>query len=152
MKGNAILAKRVAVIGETPAATFFADALSTELLGMGFHIVERARLVTALREHGLVLTRLVDRGDYVRLGRLTDIDAIFLVSGILSEHGDFSAVNVQLVDLTNGDILMSTTFSQPTGDKPVNLGHDALTSNVKIITTSIRDALRGTAEEAKSGR
>jgi hypothetical protein len=152
VKGDAILAKRVVLLGETSAANFLADALSTDLLGLGFHIVERSRLVTVLHEHNLSLTRLTEKGDYVRLGKLTDIDAVFLVSGILSEYGDISAANVQLVDLKTGELIMSTTFSQPAGDKPANAGHDSLTTNVRIIAGSIRDAVRGSAEEAKVGR
>lgn len=147
-----ILAGKVAVIASSGKDTgnYVADLISASLMGIGFRIVERSRLEAILKEHNLSLTGLLEKENYNELGKISNIDNIFLVSGMMSSSGNVSSLVLKLVDLKTGDIILSTNYSQPRPDEPLYIGHDSLNGTVKAVAESIMEVLDPSKRKAPS--
>ncbi len=114
-----IVQEPVAVVPAQPTkeGDFFADVLSNELLGVGFRIIERVRLETLLREQQLSLTGLLERQDYVQIGKMASIRNLFIISVVFTPKlGNVSNASLKLVDVNTGEVLISTNYTHAAAD------------------------------------
>jgi hypothetical protein len=139
-----IMDEPVAVVPSQPsqAGNFFADLISGELLGAGFRIIERVHLEAMLREHQLTLTGLLEKQDYLQLGKMTNVRRMFIVSALSSpKMGDISNANLKLVDLNTGEVLMSTVYDNPFADAGSGYKYQNKEKSAKVIVNSIREKI-----------
>jgi hypothetical protein len=124
------------------AENFFVDLISGELLGAGFRIVERVHLEAMLREHQLTLTGLLEKQDYLQLGKMTNVRRIFVVSALFSpKMSNVSNANIKLVDLNTGEVLMNTVYENPFADAPGTIKTQNKEKSAKVIVNSIREKM-----------
>jgi hypothetical protein len=116
------------------------DALSTELLQMGFNIVERSVVKQMVEEKGLDFTEILNGEEYFKLGTIMEIESIILVNSRMAGSGIANAT-VKIVDLKSGKIFFSTSYSQPVPDNPTYLRNDNILETAKRIAREIKKGL-----------
>jgi hypothetical protein len=140
----AIVEEPVAVVPDKPSkeGDFFADLVANELLGVGFRVIERVRLETMLREHQLSLTGLLEKQDYIQLGKLASIRRLFIISALFSpKKGMVADANIKLVDLNTGEVLMGTIYKNFSPDDPNHPRNHSLPKSSKVIADSIAEQI-----------
>ncbi|HEQ98224.1 MAG TPA: hypothetical protein ENO22_02670 [candidate division Zixibacteria bacterium] len=116
------------------------DALATELLKMGFNIVERSVVRQMVEEEGLDFTEILNGEEYFKLGTIVDIESIILVNSKMQGSGIANAT-VKIVELESGKILFSTSYSQPMPENPTYLRNDNILETAKRIAEEIEKGL-----------
>ena len=113
------------------------DAIATELLGFGLNIVERTTLSQMVRERGLDLTEILNGEEYFKLGEITKVSKVVIVSSRMKGVGVANAT-VRIVDTKSGAIILSTTYTQPAPNNPIYARHHSLVDTAKQIAESIK--------------
>ncbi|HOI42961.1 MAG TPA: CsgG/HfaB family protein [Elusimicrobiales bacterium] len=131
---------RVAVISsaQTPESIAFSDMLTTELLPLGFRVIERNRLAAILAEQQMSISGIIERADYEVLGKIAELDAVFIF--MAKYNGEtIGACVLKLVDVKTGEVLLSTTY-----DKSLSKDNQGLPMSrvVRNISDSISGYLR----------
>lgn len=116
------------------------DALATELLQMGFNIVERSVVRQMVEEKGLDFTEILNGEEYFKLGTIMDIKSIILVNSKMAGSGIANAT-VKIVDLKSGKIYFSTSYTQPVPENPTYLRNDNILETAKRIAKEIKKGL-----------
>jgi hypothetical protein len=123
MKWPERVPRRVAVLpfeGNKDVTTQTTDLMSTELLKLGFDMIERSRLGTVINELKLSNSGLIDDATRRKLGSILGVEAVFIgtISGgekfyQLKEH-----LNVKFIDVENGKVL----WAADTSDTGIHMG------------------------------
>jgi len=101
------------------------DAIATELLGLGLNVVEPTTLSQLENERGLDLTEILNGEEHFKRGTLADFSAVIIVNATIMGTGVANA-SVRVVDIATGDIIMSTSYSQPAPDNAYYAWHDTV--------------------------
>lgn len=99
-----------------------ADSLGTELIGMGYDLIERSQLEQVLAEQKLSWTGVMPTETAVELGKILNVDALLLGSVMpyepgakeISMKGQVLSANVRLIDTRTGRVAASTSFRNGT--------------------------------------
>jgi hypothetical protein len=122
--------KRVGVFfsGQAPIDMQSSDQFSSELLGLGFDVVERSHLDKILAEQALSASGRISKETAIQIGKLAGVEGIFVgtVTGEHSAHWTDTHLVVNLVNTEDGRIVWGADI------------HDPRTFSVSIdVTTSI---------------
>jgi curli biogenesis system outer membrane secretion channel CsgG len=125
--------------------TNVADALGTELLGMGFDLVERTQIEEILREQKFQLTGAVTPEKAKKIGQLAEIDGIitgsvspFLGSGFVwGGDGQIANANIRLIDTESGQIAFSSSYK----NGEINATFQRFNRSISVIAKSIANSL-----------
>ena len=118
------------------------DAITTELLEMGLNVVERTALAQQVREQGLDPAEILDREEYFKLGEIAEVSKIAIVNSTMS-GGSVASATCRVIDISTGDIVVSTSYDQPAPDDPASPPHQSLTETARTIAEALRSAVRG---------
>jgi len=93
------------------------DALSTELLGYGFIIIERARLAHIMKEHGLSFTGILEKDNAELLGKVLNIDMLIFVTMIraTSFSDRIQSATIKVVDIKTGRLTSAVNYENGRG-------------------------------------
>jgi len=99
-----------------------ADALGTELMGMGYDLIERGQLEQVLAEQKLSWTGVMPTSTAIKLGEILNVDALLVGSVMpyepgakeISMKGQVLSANVRLIDTHTGRVAASTSFRNGT--------------------------------------
>lgn len=130
---------KIAIIPENlywlGSPNFFPRALITELLDIGFEVIERTQLEkilgeTVLEQKGVTKgdtqkgrdVSILDKNSIKKLGELLGVDAL-LITYIIPNHNDnIAKATFRLVDIQTGKVIFSTTFvNRATGSDEVSI-------------------------------
>lgn len=141
--------KRVTVFpfssNDADLGTNLADALGTELLGMGYDLIERNQIEEILREQKFELTGVVTPEKAKKIGQLAEVDGIitgnvtpFLGSGFVwGGEGSIAGANVRLIDTESGQIAFSSSYK----NGEINATFQRFNRSVSVIAKSIAASL-----------
>ena len=125
---------KIAIIPENwywlGSPNFFPRALITELLDIGFEVIERTQLEkvlgeTVLEQQGVTKEEkqnkakevqkgmdisILDKNSIKKLGELLGVDAFLLTYIIPNQNGNIDQATFRLVDIRTGKVMFSTTF------------------------------------------
>ena len=118
------------------------DAITTELLEMGLNVVERTTLAQRVREQGLDPTEILDREEYFKLGEVAEVSKIAIVNSTMS-GGSVASATCRVIDISTGDIVVSTSYDQPAPEDAASPHHQSLTETARTIAEALRSAVRG---------
>jgi hypothetical protein len=133
---NPYVVPSVAVVSEN----LLADALATELLYMGFTVIERNKLAKILDEQSLSLSGVLDDSKIIEVGRILNVDVLILVSGRYDAYITDRIANaaVKIVDVETGRLIGSFSYQNGKGGTPGSpADHD---QKETIIETAARIA------------
>ena len=136
---DAILAVLPATVRDADKL-FLPDAVITELLALGAHILERSVVTRQLAEAGEDLGRILDNEEYHRLAVVGDIDAVVVANSRLQGNGIGSAT-CRVVRLPGGEIVLSTAYEQPGRDEHA-ADFESFTATARQLAGSIHEVLR----------
>jgi curli biogenesis system outer membrane secretion channel CsgG len=108
------------------------DMFATQLMGVGFSIVERTQLQRILSELQLSTSGLLSKSDLNKVGKLMDID--ILVMGILDKNTfnqSYQTATVKFVDIETGEVLINMVCSNIFGRKYIAAMTDALIAKIR---------------------
>jgi len=126
--------KRVAIFqlnGDMTGAV--ADALTTELMGMGFEVVERSSLNAILKEMKLDYSGALDSAQRKEVARASDANAIVFGSVQTTYGGNIYFMDLRFVDIATGEILWSMNYVNDNFENP--------RKSMKEMTRSIREGI-----------
>jgi len=103
--------KSITVLDISEPQNIFADILATEMLGLGYKLIERSQLNKLLSEQKLSLGGILKNQDYYKIGEITNIDAIVLVSAKIEKNMIMYAV-VKMIDISTGEVICSTNYER----------------------------------------
>lgn len=108
---------RVAIVSglKSPESIAFSDMLATEMLGLGFRVIERNRIEAALEEQKLSLSGILERSDYGALGKIANLDAMFIFLAKYDGQKIDSCI-LKLIDIKTGEVLLSTNYDSSRGE------------------------------------
>ena len=104
----------------TPESIAFSDMLSTELLGLGFHVIERNRIEAALEEQKLSLSGVLEKSNYDTLGKIANLDGIFIFLAKYDGKQVDSCI-LKLIDVKTGELLLSTNYKAAHGSEMIGV-------------------------------
>ena len=116
------------------------DALATELLMLGFNVVERTVLAQMVNEKGLNLTEILNGEEYFKLGEHVNIQTVVIVNSTIEGVGVANAT-CRVIDIKTGEMLLSTTYTQPAPNTPIYARHHTLTDTAKAIAETFKSIL-----------
>lgn len=117
------------------------DALLTEFLGLGFNIVERNEIAKLLREQNLSLSGILENQDYSKIGKIANIETLIIVVSKENSNGAVASASIKVINVTNGYVIISSTYSQPAPDNPAYVNHQNINQTAKTISKSIETKL-----------
>ncbi len=110
---NLVRKYKVAIISntQTSESIAFSDLLTTELLPLGFRIIERNRIAAILEEQKMSISGVIEKSNYEVLGQIAHLDAVFVF--IAKYNGEtMDTCVLKLIDLKTGEVLISTSYNQ----------------------------------------
>ena len=124
----------------TEEALVLPDAIITELLGLGFNVIDRSSLAQRVREKGLDLSIIINEQEYFKLGKSTNINQIVIVTSKLHENYLVKNATVKVIRTKDGSIIFSSTFSNPAPTNPSYINNLDMMEIVKLFAESISSA------------
>ena len=112
------------------------DAIATELLGMGYNVVERTTVSQMVDKRGLDFSTILNNEEYMRLGQITKTRTIVIVNSTMKGQAVANAT-ARVIDTTTGKILWSGTYTQPQPHNPMYVADDTLIDTARKIADSI---------------
>jgi hypothetical protein len=112
------------------------DALETEFLRYGFKIVERTAVRQMVQEKGLDLTEILNGEEYFKIGEVTEIQNLVLVNSRMGTDGIASAT-MKIIDMGTNEVIFSSTYTQPTPDRPEYVNFDNINDTAERMVQSI---------------
>lgn len=109
-KCNKITVMRISNIVYTK--DFFIDAINGEFLKLGFNVIERQHLEELLKEQHLSLTGIIETGQYDKIGKIAELDAIVFINTDVYAGNHIETVSLKMVDIATGTILLTLTYHQ----------------------------------------
>lgn len=91
------------------------DAVETQLLNLGANVIDRSALAQMIYEKGFNLTEIVNGQEYFKICEIIDVKLIFIINAKYGTSGVADAT-MKIVDVSNGKIIFSTNYYQPTPD------------------------------------
>jgi curli biogenesis system outer membrane secretion channel CsgG len=117
------------------------DALATELMARRFRVIERSALRQIVSERGMDLTEILNGEEYFTLGTVADVSTVVIVNPTMVGPAVANA-SVRVVDVASGDLLLSTTYTQPRADNPRYARHDTILETAAKLAAPIASLLR----------
>jgi hypothetical protein len=108
------------------------DMFATQLMGVGFSIVERTELQRILSELQLSTSGLLSKSDLNKIGKLMNID--ILVMGNLDKktfNHSYQSATVKFIDIETGEVLINMVCTNIFGRKYIAAMTDALIAKIK---------------------
>lgn len=117
------------------------DAIVTELLGAGIKVIDRTALSQMVNEKGLNLTEIVNGEEYFKIGKLTNVEYIVVITAKFGTAGVADAT-LKIIDLKQGNILYSATYYQPTPNRAEYVNFDNLIDTAKKLCEGIEELFK----------
>jgi curli biogenesis system outer membrane secretion channel CsgG len=108
------------------------DMFATQLMGVGFSIVERTQLQRILSELQLSTSGLLSKSDLNKIGKLMDVD--ILVMGNLDKNKfnlSYQTATVKFIDIETGEVLINMICTNIFGRQYITAMTDALIAKIK---------------------
>ena len=108
------------------------DMFATQLMGVGFSIVERTQLQRILSELQLSTSGLLSKSDLNKIGKLMDVD--ILVMGNLDKNKfnlSYQTATVKFIDVETGEVLINMICTNIFGRQYITAMTDALIAKIK---------------------
>jgi curli biogenesis system outer membrane secretion channel CsgG len=108
------------------------DMFATQLMGVGFSIVERTQLQRILSELQLSQSGLLSKSDINKIGKLMNID--ILVTGNLDKNKfnlSYQTATVKFIDIETGEVLINMVCTKIFGRQYITAMTDALIAKIK---------------------
>jgi hypothetical protein len=108
------------------------DMFATQLMSVGFSIVERTQLQRILSELQLSTSGLLSKSDINKIGKLMDID--ILVMGNLDKKKfnlSYQTATVKFIDIETGEVLINMVCTNIFGRQYITAMTDALIAKIK---------------------
>lgn len=115
------------------------DALATELMAMGFDVVERAQFNSILSEIKLDNSGAITATQGQDLSRLLNVDGYVFGSIFSNVQGEIYTLNIRLVDIRSGEVLLSSNYFASSGKKVVDVIDAVIASINPAIFNKPRD-------------
>lgn len=109
------------------------DALGTELLAMGYDVVERSNIKAIMNEMNLGYSGILDTAQTKDVARATNADAIIFGSARTTVSGNIYFIDLRFVDINTGEILWSSNYSNTNFVEP--------RQSIVLVSKSIQDKL-----------
>ncbi len=139
LRSDAILAVLPPTGGDSDKL-FLPDAVITELLATGVHVVDRSTINQRLQSAGLDLRHMLDEEEYYRLHEGAAIDAVVIINSRLMGSGIGSAT-CRVIHFPAGEILLSASYEQPGRDEGAD-DFESLTHTAQHIAAAISKVIR----------
>jgi len=154
---------KIAIIPENwywlGSPNFFPRALITELLDIGFEVIERTQLEkvlgeTVLEQKGLTKSErqnkskegqkgrdisILDKNSIEELGKLLGVDALLVTYIIPNYDGNIDKATFRLVDIKTGKVMFSTTFVNRT----IGTYKISIEKLLPVVAEHIREIIAG---------
>ena len=115
------------------------DIIAMELIGYGFNVVERSVLAQMAREVGLDLTEIVNGQEYFKLGSISELNTVLLVTAQM-EGSAVANATARLVRIDDGTIVMSASYSQPAPNRVEYALHDSVIDSGERLAKAVAKA------------
>ena len=109
------------------------DAIITELMGMGYEVVERNSLFSALKEMKMSYSGFFAPTQRKEVSRFLNADAMLFGSVSTTSTGRIYLAGLRLVEIATGKVLWSMTYERESSDEPFD--------TMSKISASLRAAL-----------
>lgn len=108
------------------------DMFATQLMGVGFSIVERTQLQRILSELQLSTSGLLSKSDINKIGKLINVD--ILVTGNLDKNKfnhSYQTATVKFIDIETGEVLINMVCTKILGREYITAMTDELMAKIK---------------------
>lgn len=116
------------------------DAISTELIGQGFNVIDRSALAQRAREKGLDLSIIINEQEYYKLGNSTNVNQIVIVTSQLFQNSLVKNATVKVINTKDGSIIFSSTFANLGPTNPMYIFNLDLMKIARLFAESIGSA------------
>ena len=110
--------RRVTVVPteRTSEFTGAAGMWETDLIRLGFTVLDRGNIETILNEHGLSLSGLIKPDESMKIGQLLGVDALLFVDRSITQPSTFRIDYGQthMVDMTTGSVIFTARLGRNT--------------------------------------
>lgn len=130
----------VAVLPPTVGDTdklFLPDAVITELMAAGVHIVDRSTINQRLADNDVDLRRILDEEQYHRLHSEAGVDAVAIINSRLMGSG-IGTATCRVIHFPSGEILSSLSYEQPGSHEQAD-EFEGITHTARKLAESIRN-------------
>jgi len=116
------------------------DAISTELVGFGFNVIDRSALTQRARDKGLDLSIIINEAEYYKLGYSTNVNQLVIVNSQLHQNTLVKNATVKVINAKDGSIIFSSTFQNPAPTSPAYIRNLDMIEIAKLFAELLNNA------------